>query len=105
MTPGNPTDTRSNRGHIPASFSITAMTLAGVALDGVGIRWRSCSGLPSAERVVAFIPVPPISTAKVRISRGFLAAGFATASDGFGIGILVEGCARLKSRPDTLKRT
>src|ERR1700693_2227706 len=66
VTPGKPTETRSNLPSALASLRMMASTWRGVAPLGVGMRARSVSGRPRSSSNSVLIPVPPISTASVR---------------------------------------
>src|ERR1700691_2837806 len=89
MTPGNPTDARSNSPAIFASSAMIASTFFGVALCGVLIFWRSPIISPFSSSAAALIPVPPTSTASVVIDFGAACvgrgAGFAVASGFAGV--------------------
>src|SRR5208282_1809715 len=93
MTPGNPTDARSNAPAIFASSAMIAITFFGVALRGVLIFCRSVIILPFSSSAAALIPVPPTSTARVVID---LSAGCFALAGAFAIGFasgVFTGCS------------
>src|SRR5215471_17055981 len=65
VTPGKPTETRSNSPALRASLQTISTTCRGVAFLGVGMRKRSVIGRPCESSNWALIPVPPISTHNV----------------------------------------
>ena len=81
MTPGNPTETRSKPGRRERSLPRPLRTARGVAISGVGRRWRSLTGLPAGSRSMALRPEPPMSMVRVTGRRHWRQAGLANLGD------------------------
>src|SRR6185437_1856395 len=92
ITPGNPTETRSNAGRAFRNSTSPFRTALGVGTVGVTTRWRSLTGCPLASISIALSPEPPISMHMVMGLEVLDEAVCAAIEDLEGLAVISRNC-------------